>query len=67
MQLRRMFCRRSEHCLAHGIAKWIGECYMADNAFPKEGRGPDALGPIKDLIRNDQVSGANLFLHDADG
>jgi len=51
--------------LDHGsepCVEWIREANMADDTAFKKGEGPHTLGPVDDLVWNDEVHGLNLFL-----
>lgn len=42
--------------------EWVGKAHMADDPLLEESKGPDTLGTINDLIRDDEVHGLDLRL-----
>ena len=49
------------------VAERGGHGDVTDNAVSEEGRRPDALGAIEQLIGNDHVTRFDVLFHDADG
>ena len=45
----------------------VAEGDVADQAALEEGEGPDALGAVDDLVRDDEVHGLDVLLQGADG
>jgi hypothetical protein len=53
--------------LGNPLVEWVTEGNMSNCASLKEGKWPDSLRSINNLIRNDEVTRLDVLLQTADG